>query len=148
VQTCAVGERIVAADWDERLNAEVFQHLQNVWCAVGELLFACIREHALEELGHSRLFDFGGVGARGVQVGAAVAVDRAHTGFGERLDRLVYAVVIVGVVVEQPAPAVADADHLHPGIDRAVHDRLDTRVQAGHVAAARQDSNSHSWSSL
>ena len=54
-------------------------------------------------------------------------------GSAERLEEL----------VDHPAPAFPDADHLVAVRPRAPRDRADDRVQAGTVAAAGEDSDSH-----
>src|SRR5206468_2519258 len=95
-------------------------------------------------VGHHRCADLRRVGTRAVQVGAAVAVDRAHVGHGQRLDPLLAALGVVEVVVEQSAPPAADAHHVDPGVDGAVDDGFDTGVEAGDVTSPGEDADTHS----
>ena len=82
---------------------------------------------------------FARIGARGVQHGAAGAVDGAGVVARERanVDGVVVGVGHVG----EAFPAFANADHLAAHFGRAIDDGLDHGIQAGHVAAACQNAD-------
>jgi len=147
VHPLAIAERIVAADGDQHINAQVLQHFQHVFRVVEDLAPALVRVladfHALQ-VGRNAVGEhIAGVGARGVQERAAGAVYRAHALLGERHHPLLALlfVLLVNVEIQQPGPAAPDAKNLVTGIFRAIDDLLDARVQAGDIAAAREHTN-------
>src|SRR6185503_14131070 len=97
-------------------------HDQAIDAAPGEVRACAIADLALVEL----------LAARRAQDGAALAQDARDVGRHERRDR----------VVEQPAVAALDAEHL--GALRAADERggPDRRIHAGSVASAGQDPDS------
>ena len=79
----------------------------------------------------------GRVRARGVEQGPAGAIDRPRVAPIERA-QVVRVELATGLDVGQALPAAADADDLHAELGRAVGHALDDRVEARHVAAARE----------
>src|SRR5690606_30753664 len=149
VHAHAVGEGVVAPDRDQRLDAQPLEHPQHVRRAVRRAGLRVVLELALEELRHHLRLHAAGIRARGVQVGAAVAVDRADVRAREAPEAI--GVLLVGAVeveVEEAAPTTRDADHLDAGLLGAVDDRLDAGVEPGDVTPAGQNSDPHSHLSL
>ena len=68
---------------------------------------------------------------------AAIAVDRTHVSFGQRLDLFTLRLWVVEVEVEQAAPTTSNAHHFVAGIDGAIDHRLDTRVEPRHITTKR-----------
>ena len=73
------------------------------------------------------------VRARGAEDRAAARQQARDLAAAERLED----------PVDEPAPALAHADHLVPARERPPRDRADDRVQPGAVAAAGEDSDLH-----
>ena len=96
-----------------------------------------------EEGGQARRAHLLRIGARGVEIRAAVAVDCPHALAGQRHDTLALGLLVIGVVLEQPAPPSTYADDRPAVRLGAVDDGLDARVQARHVAAAGEDADPH-----
>jgi hypothetical protein len=87
--------------------------------------------------------DLAGIRAAGMQEGAAGAVDRAHLVFVEIDEVRFVALGVFRVQIEQSAPTAADAHHLVPFVNCAIHHRLDTGVQAGYITTTGQNANFH-----
>jgi hypothetical protein len=122
------------------VDALLFEYPQGVR---GEVLDAVALDLVGEEVGDLIDAHPARVGPGGVEEGAAGAVDRPHH-LGGEIDEVVgEGAGIVGVGVEQAAPAAADADNLVTLGRHPIDDRLDAGIQAGNVAAAGQDSDSH-----
>ena len=102
---------------------------------------------ALEMIGNR--FHLGGVGAAGVQEGAAGAIDGPGDEAVEGQDVAALALRVVEVEMGQALPAAANADDFAVEFGGAVGDFLDHRVKTRDVAAASEDSNSfghgYSW---
>ena len=142
VQRAAVAQGVVAADGDEVIQAhglDVLHHQRS------EVIAVLIELHRLGTLGvevrrQRRLLHLARVGARAVQPGAAGAVDGAGV-----VDVQRYHVAFVehapGLLVGQPFPAAPDADDLEAELMGPVRHPLDDAVQAGDVAAPRQDAD-------
>ena len=107
------------------------------------LLIGLGRFWVAQEFRHILWLDLGRVGAAGVEEGAARAVDGAHPVLVELCVAFIVGRRVDGVQVQQPAPPAPDADDFVAFIDRAIDRRLDARVQAGDIAAAGQNTNSH-----
>src|SRR5205823_4441169 len=76
---------------------------------------------------------FKGVDARSAEDRAAAGQDACDACARERLD----------VVLDQPAPTVLDAEHLHLFVARAPHDGADDGVQPGAIAPRSQHPYAH-----
>ena len=94
--------RVIAADGDERGDAEFLEH--------GEKIF-----HVL--------LGFGRIGARGAEDGAALEVDVPHVADGQRLD-------VRGVALREIFKTVAEADDFEALIDAFNGGRGDDAVDA------------------
>ena len=81
------------------------------------------------------------VRARRVQDGAARAVERPDPVRRQRHRPSLERRRVVRVELQQAQPAAAQAEHVDAVVPRPQRDRLDGDVQAGDVAAARQDSD-------
>ncbi len=137
VEPRGVAERVVAADGDQGVDLQVLEVGDD---AVGDV----DRERPFlvglpQVLGQIGLADLGGVGARGVQEGAAAAVDGPHRVPVQLPHPLAVVVGIADAVVHESGPAAAEAHHLDPLLLGPVHHLLHGRVQAGNVTAAGQD---------
>src|SRR5882762_4683957 len=103
-------ERVVAADGDKAADAEAFEILEDdgsevVMLAVESKFFDAVGRDGLRELGFNHLAR---VGARGVEYGAARAIDGAGIFAIERANVRVGG--IRGIHVGETFPAFADAD--------------------------------------
>ena len=82
------------------------------------------------------------VGTRGVEDGAAGAVDGTRAAAVQRSDVLGRGTAIgLQGGVGQTLPAAADAQHLVADLGRPVHHALDDRVEPRHVTPAGQDTD-------
>ena len=139
VQPRGVAEGVVAADGDEGVD---LQGLEVGHHRVGDV-HRVLQTVLAQVLGHVLFPHLGRVGARGVQEGAAGAVDGAHVIVFQDLHPVgVAGHPQFGLVVGQSAPAAPETVHLQAGPLGPVHHLLHGRVQAGHVAPAGQDRNS------
>jgi hypothetical protein len=127
---------VVAADGDEAGDAEAVEIFEDdgsevVVLAVERKFFDAISGDDFGELGFDH---FARVGARGMEDGAAgaidgsrvLAVERANVGVGR----------IGGIHVGETFPAFADADDGAAELAGAIDDGFDDGIKAGHVAAA------------
>jgi hypothetical protein len=141
VEAQGVGEGVVASDGDDHVDALGLQDAQHVG---GEVERRLPGGGAGQERGHPVGSHLGGVGSRGVEHGAAAAVDGAHRrrvqGQGVGGDAL----RVVGIGVEQPRPAAADAHHTVPGDCCPEYHRFDTGVESRDVAAPGEYPDLHS----
>ena len=106
--------RVVAADRNERGDAELFEHGENIF-------------HLLLGLGRVR--------ARGAENGTALEVDVLHVADGQRLD-------LRGVALRDVFEAVAEADDFVALVDAFDGGRRDDAVESGRRTAADQNSES------
>ena len=137
VQPAGEGQRIVAADGDDRFQSERIQHPQDVLGAIDRSLVGVHPVFGADVFGHVGRFDVGWIGARGVQERSAGAVDGAH-GFrrqGEGIFRNGFR--IFGVDPQDAHPAAAQPDHLDIVLLGAGDHRPDGHIQPGNVAASR-----------
>jgi hypothetical protein len=112
--------RVVAADGDERGDAELVEHVQHV-------------VHAG--------FGFGRVGARGAEDRAATQVDGLHI-----LNRELR--VVAGVALSEPLEAVLKADDFEALINALNCGRSNDAVDAGRGSAADQDAKFSAFRSV
>src|SRR5436190_167769 len=103
-----------------------------------ERVLAADRHERVETLFPGRLqdpfdaaVDLVGIRARRAEDGAALRQEARDFPWPERLEQS----------FDEPPPALADADDLIPAIERTPGDGADDRIQAGAVAAAREDSD-------
>src|SRR5882762_2221749 len=134
-------ERVVAADGDKAADAQAFEILEDdgsevVMLAVERKFFDAVGGDELRELGFDHLAR---VGTRGVEYGAARAID------GAGIFAIEWANVRVGGIggihMGKTLPAFADADDGAAELAGAIDDGLDDGIQAGNVAAAGEDSD-------
>src|SRR5215469_2568518 len=92
-------------------------------------------------VGNAALADARGIGPRRMQKRAAGAPGAIDHVLGEPLEVIRVVVVLVADHIHQPRPAAADADDFVAFAQRAEGDRADRWIQAGDVAASRQDSD-------
>ena len=135
-----VGERVVAADRDQHVDAERLDDAERV---VGEVERAVAVRPRREMRGNLAGPYPARIRPRGVQEGSPGAVDRPHRGGCERLEPLLGRRGVVEVVLEQGGPAPPEADDLVAVVHDPVDDGLDARVEPGHVAAAGEDPDPH-----
>src|SRR6267142_5761209 len=102
--------------------------------AVESKLFDAVGGDDLRELGFNHLAR---VGTRGVEYGAARAIDGAGIFAIEWANVRVGG--ISGVHVGKAFPAFANADDRAAELAGAINDGLDDRIEAGNVAAAGED---------
>ena len=113
-ETVGRGECALAADRDDAVDLVPVESLGDV---LGSPALALV-----------------GVGAAGAQDGAADLRQALHLVSGQRHE----------VTVDQATPSISDADELQVVRGGALeHDAADDRVEAGAVAAARQDADLH-----
>jgi len=137
VETNTVTERVIAANWDQCVDAQPSEVLQNFGCEV--ILLS--GKPVLEMSGDVSLGDAAGIRAGGMEKGAtgtAGAVD----------DFLVEEKEIVGVVeilltdhIHEAGPAVANADDLVALADGAERDAANGGVETGNVTPSSQDTD-------
>jgi hypothetical protein len=113
VQRGPDAQRVVAADWNERVDPAPPQRL----------------DHARDSV-----FLFQGVGARRAEDRAAQGQDSPHARGCQLIDQSLF---------DAPGPAVLHAAHLVPELERAPGHCADRSIEPGSVAAAGQDSDSH-----
>ena len=104
--------RVVAADGHQHGHVEPAEHVQHV-------------AHVA--------FGLGRVGARGAEDGAAAEVDGLDVVDGQLA-------IVVGVALDQPLEAVAEADHLDALLDGLDGHRADDAVDPRRRTAADQES--------
>ena len=86
-------------------------------------------------LRQTRAAHLGGIGARGMQDGAAGAVDPSRIVAIEDAD--IFGIELRSLVeVGQSFPAAANAQHLIIHVRRLIDDALDDGVQAGNISTA------------
>src|SRR5712692_5691057 len=132
-------EGIVAADGDEAGDAEAVEIFEDhgsevVIFAVEGKFFDALRGDTLGKLGFGH---FARVGTRGVQDGAAGAVDGAGIFTIERAD--VGIGFVGGVHVRKTLPALANSDDGSPQFASTINHRFDHGVQARDVASSGED---------
>ncbi len=146
VQALAVGERVITANGDQHVNAkelEVFEHMRREITHGGILQLGLGVLRILQEIRHIGRLDLAGIGAAGVEKGAARAVNCARILYIERHDVLADGFGIVAVEVEQAAPPATNANHLMSLVGGATHRRFNAGVQSRDVTAAGQNADSH-----
>ena len=124
----AQGERegVVAADRDQRVQAESFDHAEHVIRVVAGTLVDASR---CQERRLVRCLDLGRVRTRGMQERPPRAVDRPHHSGVERQRVGRGALEVVRLGVEQAAPSAPDADDLVPLRRGPVDHRLDRGIR-------------------
>ena len=142
VDAGCISQCIFPSDGYQYVNLKMLQRSQYV---VGEVERLAVVQFRLgtQKVRRMRGTHAAGIGARGVQEGAAGAVYGAHYEFIERLKALFAHSRVVGVVKEEAAPATADADGLVPFVNGATDQRLDAGVQSGNISSTSQNTNSH-----
>ena len=138
-----VAEGVVTADGDEVIQAEGLDVLldrardvvRDTPARGGRGGKVLTREHG-RQLGHA-----GRAGARRVQVGAAGAIDGASILPVERKHVARAARGILEIDVGQSFPAATQPDHGISKLAATVHHRFDHGVQAGHIAATRENTD-------
>ena len=81
------------------------------------------------------------IGSRGVQDGAAIAIDGTRIGTIEGPDIVIAALGVVQIDVRQSFPATPDAKHFEAVFRASVNGFFDDRVQPRNITAAGEDSN-------
>jgi hypothetical protein len=147
VDAGSISQRVLPSDGNQQVDLQVLQHLQHV---VGEVQRLAVVRFSLgmQEVRRPRGAHAAGVGARGVQEGAAGAVDSPHDEFVERQRTLLVRGRVVGIVEEKAVPAPTDANGLVSLVDGAVDECFDAGIQAGDVTPSRQNADSHFFSSV
>ena len=146
MQALAVAQRVVPADGDERIDAQVLQVVQDVRREVARALVVRLGVQVLrvaEEIRDVLGADVARFGAAGVEKRAAGAVHRPDALLVERDQVPVETLRIVRVELQEPAPAAPNADNFVAFFDGAVHDGFDAGVEAGDVAAAGKNTDLH-----
>jgi len=91
-----------------------------------------------------QLLHFGRIGAARVQHGAAAPVDGASVFTVQRDDVVGPAGRVLEVQVREGLPTTAETDDLDVVLNAAISHALDDRVEAGDVAAARENADAFS----
>src|SRR6266851_3054657 len=91
-----------------------------------------------------QLFRFGRIGAARVQHGAAAPVDGAGVFTVQRNEVVRFAGGVVEVQMGKGLPTAAEPDDLDVVLTAAISHTLDDRVEAGDVAAARENADAFS----
>ena len=137
-----IGQRVVAADRHQRVDTEMAKHTDHVVGAIHCAVLA--RLPAFKKVGERVGPNFAGIGARGMEDGAARAVDRARAVAGERHDGTrPGAGIVVRVERQRAGPTAPEADDLPAEILGQVDHRLDRRIETRDVAAAGENCDAH-----
>ena len=137
VQTNAIAERVVTADGNHVVNAEpleIFQHFRSEIVFLGVVL-------GLEMIGNVGLADLAGVGARGVEKGAAGAAGAIDDILGRGTGNCWSCRRPCRGQCRQAAPAVANANDLVAFAKRAEGDAANGGIETGNVAASGENAD-------
>src|SRR5712692_1270724 len=137
IEPHGVAQRVVTADGNQVFDAEPSEILEHF----GSEVVLAGAEGVLEVRRDAGLADAGGIGAGGMEEGAAGAAGAIDYIFGEKLEVVRVVVVFVANHVHEAAPAAADADYLIAFAKRAEGHGADSGVEAGYVSASSEDSN-------
>ena len=134
VQSLAVAERVVAADWNQDVDADVLEILQHILRDVVDRLVV-----AGEMPWHSRARQMARPGSRRVQKSAAGAAGAIHDRFRQLLHAFGVVGAVASIVIDEPRPSAPDANDAIAFAQRADRDRPDCGIETGDVAAAGED---------
>ena len=114
----------VAAESDQRVDLQCIQHIEHL------LGLVALRCHP-------------GIAARAVQHRAALPVDAAHPVAVEHHHAVLRRPGIGGINPQHAFPAAPQANHIPAALPCRRRDRLDTGIEAGNIAAAGEDCQTH-----
>ena len=135
-QALGEGERVVAADRDQRLEMQPLDRADRLRRQVHEPRLVRRRRRGEQVRGDLARRHGGGVGARGVEDRPAGAVDRARAALGQPHRPLRLRLGAVRPGVQQRRPAAPQPPHFPARVLEDPGQRLDRHVEAGDVAAA------------
>src|SRR6266852_6443320 len=137
VQANSIAERVIAADGDERINAEPGEILEDFGSEVvflgGELVLEMRRDAGL---GHPA-----GIGTGRMEKGAAGAAGAINGLFVEKEEVVGVVVILRADHVHEAGPAVANADDLVAFANGAKSDAADGGIETGNIAASGKDAD-------
>src|SRR5262249_3800915 len=141
VEAAGEGEGAVAADRDEGLQAEELEGAEGRGREVHHAALVGRARSGAQVVRDGPRWHDRRVDPRGVEDGAAAAVDGPRRGAGERQDPGRVVGVVEGEDVEEGRPAAAEAHDLVAGVLHPAGEGLDRRAQPGDDAAAGEDAH-------
>ena len=135
VEPHAVAQRVIATDGDQEIDAEPCQGGQHLRRQIVALLAVFF----LEMGGNGGLFHLAGIGARGVQEGAAAARRAIDDLFAQDRISCPCCHNFLAHDIDQAGPSAADADHLVALAQGADGHGANGGIQSRNIATAGQD---------
>src|SRR5713101_8553678 len=137
VETNAVAERVVAADGDQRINAEPGEILEHF----GSEVVLLGGESLPEMSGNAGLAHAAGIGAGRMEKGAAGAAGAIDDLFVEKVEVVGVVVILLADHVHEEGPAMSNANDLIAFADGAKCYAADGGIETGNVAASGEDAD-------
>ncbi len=137
VQANAVAERVIAADGNERVNADPSQVLENL----GSEVVLLGREFVLEMRGDVGLADAPRIGAGRMEKGATGAASTIDDFFVKEEKVVGVVVILFADHINKASPAVANADDLIAFAQSAESDAADGGIETRNIAASGEDAD-------
>lgn len=136
VQALAVAQRVVAANWNEDIDADVLEIPENVLRDVIDRLIVSI-----EMTRHSAEGQVARACSRRMKEGSTRSAGAIHYRFGQILNAFGIIRAVAAIVIDQPGPAASNTDYTITLAQCTDGNRSDCGIETGDVAAAGENCN-------